>query len=71
MKAHMKNFAAQQLTKRQMNHVYGGAVVVACDVLDLNDKKIATVKGEGATFNDVCLIAANNAPGYNVTNCKS
>lgn len=68
----MQNFAAQRLTKRQMNHVYGGAnVVVACDVLDLNDKKIATVKGEGATLNDAWLDAANNASGYKVANCKS
>ena len=71
MKTNMKNFAAQQLTKRQMNHVYGGAVVVACDVLDLNDKKIATVKGEGATFNEAWLDEANNASGYKVANCKS
>lgn len=66
----MKDFAAQQLSKMQMNAVRGGVTVV-CDVLDLNDKKIATVKGEGATFLEAWVDAANTAYGYVVANCKS
>lgn len=65
----LNNFAAQQLTKNEMNAVRGGVSVV-CDVLDLNDKKISTVKGEGATFIEAWVDAADTAYGYKVANCK-
>lgn len=67
----MNKFTAQQLTKKQMTQIIGGAVVVSCDVLDLNDKKITTVKGTGDTFLEAWVDAANTAYGYTVANCKS
>ncbi|WP_299220701.1 hypothetical protein [uncultured Alistipes sp.] len=35
----MKNFAAQQLSKKQMNDVKGGRVYVNCTIWDIHENK--------------------------------
>ena len=40
----MKDFAAQQLSKKQMNQVLGGTVAVACSIYDQNGKLIPVQK---------------------------
>lgn len=55
----MQNFAAQQLTKRKMSEIKGGAAVT-CFWRDGNELK--TVLDTGATWAEATLDATNQVP---------
>lgn len=57
----MKNFAAQQLTKKQMNEVKGGKVAILCPILGAGGKPINYICASGETFDDAAQEVARQA----------
>lgn len=63
----IQNFAAQQLTKKQMNEVTGGRVAILCPIRSADGKILNYIYASGETFNNAAQEVARQANAANVS----
>ena len=68
----MKKFAAQKLSKKQMNEVKGGIVAIACTIRNQAGDLVEMQRVfRGETFQDAMNNLVNGIGNNNATNCKT